>query len=108
MFVQWCVALVSLAAVALSGAALAAPKPASSLKPGVLAPHLRPFQPNARHPSSSLPNMTRMPRSRIISAFVLSVPGEGLYTDVSGRVIGRFSRSANGSIVWIDPRPAKP
>ena len=101
---------VSLCAAALCGAAVAAPKPVPLAKPGVLAPHLRPVQPNVRQRHSSMPNMTRMPNSHLISAFVVTVPGGGLYTDVSGRVIGRVRRAANGGIVWIDPnpRPAKP
>ena len=101
---------VSLAAAVLCGAAAAAPKPAPLAKPGVLAPHLRPFQRNARQPIYSMPNMTQMPNSHIISAFDVIVPGGRLYTDVSGRVIGRGSPAAKGGVVWIDPNPrsAKP
>ena len=101
---------VSLVAVALCGAAVAAPKLAPPAKPGVLAPHLRPFQFNARQPIYSMPNMTQMPNSHIITAFDVTVPGGRLYTDVSGRVIGRGSPAAKGGIVWIDPNPrsAKP
>ena len=103
MFNRMSLVGVSLAAVAICGVAIAAPKPVSPAKPGVVAPHLRPFQRNVRQPIYSMPNMTQMPNAHIISAFDVIVPGGRLYTDVSGRVIGRGSSAAKGGVVWIDP-----
>ena len=98
---------VSLAALALSGTALAAPKSAPTAKPSVPAPHQYPFQLHVPQPANLMPNMTHMPHSYLVAAFDVTVPGERLYRDISGSVIARSSSVGNG-LVLIDPSPAKP
>lgn len=52
-----------------------------------------------------VPNMTQMPDAHVVSAFDLTLPGRRLYTDVSGRVIGRGSPATPGGIVWFGGGP---
>ncbi len=76
--------LVSVAAIAL-----AAPKPVPPQKPQAapLMPPLQPSQPKPGKAWSTMPNMTQMPKLRIISAFDLTLSGRRLLTDVSGHVV---------------------
>ncbi len=87
--------------------ALAAPKPVPPQKP-FLAPPMVPLQPSQLKPGkawSTMPNMTQMPKSRIISAFYLTVSGRRLLTDVSGHVIEQDSLTEMSHFV---PKAAAP
>ena len=93
---------ISLAATALCGAAIAAPKPApqSWLRQGPLR-----NLPHPRNVAAVMPNMTHIPPCHLVAGLRTDRSGVG-FTDTTGKTIARTDRMT-GKLVWFDKKPGQ-